>query len=642
MNNELLSKKTEIEKKIEMKVEENKKLDYKIVSTQKDTKKTSGEKNIEILEYKIQQQENDHNIIIYQYELARIDRKMITEEIDEKFKNGEMSREVRANEATNVKNYFLIYNDNYMLDSYWVINEKIEMQKRLLRMKRARGKITEEQYTDEMDKIIAEEEQNEREMGLGYVEEHTQSIAKDIRSYKINNLKYKKNKGIITEAEFNEQIANLEKDNGIDSKFIDSEYDRLLNVSGVKQEKQIERIETGRDKNSLGAYLGRILNQDINMEHDDSMSMYLEYVIDKIDGEYNFEFNNQMDYVDFIGEKLAEEYTRYEKGDKADIIRDFAKLEAKGLYEGASFDEAKCLLQFEKVDGIQYDYSDATYFQDDLYQQSPIHEVKEEVYIATYEKEQYDETTGRNVMVPIKEYYTKNEKSELVQIASSEDKEFEGIKVYVGKSLEKVSQIDMTDRLIKNTIEDSLKKGKVRDIAQITDRTFLEDLIKQCGLPEDYPIDKVFMATTINEKGEEEFNLVTGFPTFKNGQSITFKQFEGLDVASETGKEISTTSNIYLPGGAMELETVTTAKEFVTKSGNRYAITRNENGELGFSELPRENEKTSTARHIDTYQLVKTYENLEINEQDLSNARKTLERTKEERVQTKDYNEQEK
>lgn len=271
-----------------------------------------------------------------------------------------------------------------------------------------------------------------------------------------------------------------------------------------------------------------------------------------------------------------------------------------------------------------------------------MHEVKEEVYIATYEKEQYDETTGKNVMVPIKEYYTKNEKGELVQIASSEDKEFEGIKVYTGKSLEKVSQKDMADRLIKNTIEDSLKKGKVRNITQITDRTFLEDLIKQCGLPEDYPIDKVFMATTINEKGEEEFNLVTGFPGFENGQAITFKQFEGLEVASEKGKEISTTSNIYLPGGAMELETVTTAKEFVTKSGNRYAITKNKNGELGFSELSTENEKTSTARHVDTFALMKSYENLEINEQDLSNARKTLERTKEEIEQTKDYSEQEK
>lgn len=624
MNNELLSKKRAIEKKIEIKREENKKLDDKIASTKKDTKKTLDEKNMEILEYKIQQKENDNSIIMYQYELARIDRKMIIEGIDEKFKNGRMAREIRANEASNVRDYFVIYNDNYMLDSYWVINEKIEMQKRLLDMKRARGKITEEKYMDEMDKIIAEEQQNEREMGD--VEEHTQSIVKDIRSYKINNLKYQKSKGIITETEFNEQIANLEKDNGIDSKFIDSEYDRLLDVSGVKQEKQMERIETGRDKNSVGAYLGRTLNQDINMKHDDSM--YLGIVIDKIDGEYNFEFNNQMDYVDFIGRKLAEEYTRYEKGDKADIIRDFAKLEAKGLYEGSSYDDGKLLLQLEKVAGITYDYSHATYFQDALYQESPFHEVKEEVYIATYEKEQYDETTGRNVMVPIKEYYTKDKDGKLFQIASSEDKEFEGIKVYAGKSLEKVSQKDMAARLIKNTIEDSLNKGKVENITQITDRTFLEDLIKQCGLPEDYPINNVFMATTINEKGEKEFNLVTGFPKYENGQAIEFKQFDGLQVVPERGREIDTTSIESIPGAGMLYEHVKTAKEFVTKDGHRYAITVNEHGELGFSEIPLENEKTSFARHVDTFSLMETYQKRKLRRGEVENAYNILEYTK--------------
>ena len=442
-----------------------------------------------------------------------------------------------------------------------------------------------------------------------------------------------------------------------------------LSREDKKQQKKIEKneheTETARESNSSASYYENRYNQNINVVHNDSVYVHTLEIRNKIDYDYSYAYqynNTKTNYSTFVGEKLAEEYTRYEQEDKKDIIKHFAMLEAKGLletdinpydkYNEISYDNPKYLLNLEKSKGIvttEYEHN----YSEDLDLNAAL---DRELFIATYEVEQYDESTKSYVMKPIKEYYQENEKGELEKIGvGTEEKTIFNIEGYeftvnnsdifnrYGASTDIITQKNMADRLIKNCIEDSLNNGKISDVTQITDKTFLEDLRKQCGLPDDYPIDNVFIATIIKENGEKEFNLVTGVNgEYKDGHSTEYRLFEGIHVLDDKNSKILATSNNFIEGVGMLYEQVTTEKEFVTNDGHRYAITRNENGKLGFSEFPRENEKTSTARHVDTFALMKSYENLEINEQDLSNARKTLERTKEKREQTKDYSEQEK
>lgn len=364
------------------------------------------------------------------------------------------------------------------------------------------------------------------------------------------------------------------------------------------------------------------------------------------------------EYLGYIGNKLGEEYARGMEGEKTELAKQFAALEVKGRfgdfenpydkgYETSGYDNPKLLLQLEKVSGLSVEEIEDTIGLDT----SALHQ---DIFVATYEIEEWDETLKQDVMKPIKEYYQKDSNGELKIIGTGIEQTtsftIDGLQIDVdtdqiiqGKSTEKVTQREMGDRLIKNGIEDSMKninaKGKVTEVAELTDLSFLKDFSKQCGIPENWDLlGRTFIVSTINEKGEEDFDIIIR----NDGVGDTdYEHLMGINATEKAGREMYTTNGRQLPGGAKELDKTQTLKEFTTQSGHRYSITRNAEGKLGFNEIFRENENIIQGEHVDTYtfstdDLFREYENAGINQEDLNNAYQIINRTKAEREQAQD------
>lgn len=195
----------------------------------------------------------------------------------------------------------------------------------------------------------------------------------------------------------------------------------------------------------------------------------------------------------------------------------------------------------------------------------------------------------------------------------------------------------MSDRLIKNGIEDSLKSGKVTEVAQLTDMSFLKEFKEQCGIPENWDLnDRTFIISTINEKGEEDFDIIIRNDV---AEDTKYEHLMGINAIGKSGREMYTTNGRQIQNGAAELDKTQALKEFMTKSGHRYTITRNAEGKLGFNEIFKENENIIQGQHIDAYtysteDLKRAYKNVGINQEDLNNAYEITNRTKSEREQT--------
>ena len=198
----------------------------------------------------------------------------------------------------------------------------------------------------------------------------------------------------------------------------------------------------------------------------------------------------------------------------------------------------------------------------------------------------------------------------------------------------------MGDRLIKNGIEDSMKnihaKGQVTEVAQLTDVNFFMDFSKQCGIPENWSLlGRTFIVSTINEKGEEDFDIIIRSDGVEDTQ---YEHLQGINPTEKSGREMYTTNGTQLVGAGKLLDKTKTLKEFATQSGHRYSITRNSEGKLGFNEIFRENKNIIQGEHVDTYtfstdDLFTAYENAGINQENVNQAFEILNRTKQEREQ---------
>jgi len=145
------------------------------------------------------------------------------------------------------------------------------------------------------------------------------------------------------------------------------------------------------------------------------------------------------------------------------------------------------------------------------------------------------------------------------------------------------------------------------------------------GLPEEEDYGSLFGRTVIvstkNEKGEEDFNIMVSVSDDKG--RIKFEELRGI-----TGKEKEENKEIYTTTG--------------------YTITRDEEGNLGFNEIFRENEKITSAKHIDTYSydykedLINNYEEFDINQSDVEKAKEIFNRSKEEMDKTKESTKEDK
>ena len=572
------------------------------------------------------------------------------ENLTQRRMNKEISAQEFSNEIHNIREYRSMISINSNIEDYDIESTILQMKLRIEHMKKSMGKVPKEQA----DKNIAEMEQTLSD-NEEYRQDEVNELAKQNFEYKRRNLYYQRNSGEISTDELKQKLEELEQTKGkIPTK---KEFEEMLNDLSEKhleqpqQSQEYEREVSNRDGINYSHYWEQNKNQDINEWHDNCVYHHVQDFDNK-----TFEYglhapsDTTAHYVEYVGERLGEEYARGAKGEKTELARQFAMLEVQGrmgdfldLYnseETSGYDNPKLLLQLEKVSGLNIEELEDTIGLDT----SALHQ---DIYVATYEIEEWDETLQRNVMKPIKEYYTRNEDGfDIIGTGTEYETTFviDGMSIDVdteqvlqGDSLEKVTQREMGDRLIKNGIEDSLKSGKVTEVAQLTDMSFLKDFREQCGIPETWDLNgRTFIVSTMNEKGEEDFDIIIR----NDGAGDTeYEHLMGINATDKSGREMYTTNGRQIPGGAEELDKTQTLKEFMTKSGHRYTITRNAEGKLGFNEIFRENENIIQGQHIDAYtysidDLVSAYENAGINQEDLNKAYETLNRTKAEREQT--------
>lgn len=612
---------------------------------------TAQDRQFTILELQIQQEEIERDTVAKEQAIANLYVREMEENLTQRRINKEISAQEFSNEIHNIREYRSMISVKNSIEDYDNESTILEMKLRLEHMKKSMGKIPKEQA----DKNIAEMEQTLSD-NEEYRQDEVNELAKQNFEYKRRNLYYQRNSGEISTDELKQKLEELEQTKGKIP--TEKEFEEMLNDLSEKhleqpqQSQEYEREVSNRDGINYSHYWEQNKNQDINEWHENCVYHNVQDFDNKT---FEYSLHAPADtteqYVEYIGEKLGEEYARGAKGEKAELAKQFAMLEVQGrmgefldIYNSeqtSGYDNPKLLLQLEKVNGLNIEELENTIGLDT----STLHQ---DIFVATYEIEEWDETLQRNVMKPIKEYYQRDENGDFDIIGTDTEYEatfvIDGMSINVdtdqvlqGDSLEKVTQREMGDRLIKNGIEDSLKSGKVTEVAQLTDMSFLKDFREQCGIPETWDLNgRTFIVSTINEKGEEDFDIIIR----NDGAGDTeYEHLMGINATDKSGREMYTTNGRQIPGGADELDKTQTLKEFMTKSGHRYTITRNAEGKLGFNEIFRENENIIQGQHIDAYtystdDLVSAYENAGINQEDLNKAYETLNRTKAEREQT--------
>ena len=451
----------------------------------------------------------------------------------------------------------------------------------------------------------------------------------------------------LSEEKLKEKIKELE-DKEIEPP-TEKEVDDMYNDLGYKY---LGKEMSDRENYKLAETWKNLEKQDINEEHE---SMYMNY--DELDNKITrYTFDNDLDNNEiktYIGKRLGEDYGKNLDREKKELASKFAELEVSGRYRDIDINNPKLLLQLEKVDGLNIETLEETIGLDTK-------DLKKEIYIATYE-EYLDENKG--IMSPAKEYYTKDEKGEYIKIGESDKEEttitvdgfdfkLKNDEILKGEELEKVTQKEMVEELIKNEVEKSLGDGKrVTGISKVLDVNFLKELEKQCGYDkkDETLWDRVSLVSTINEKGEEDFQILEKY--YDEDGNITYKDLEGISTLENSNRDIAIETEEIIYGKYKKVESTKTLKEYQTESGDRYAITRDEDGNLGFSEIyseiHREDYHILEAKEIDTYSfetkwLTEGYDEFDINQSDIENAKEIFDRSKDEMEKTQENTKEDK
>lgn len=652
------SKKKKYEDIIKQNNEKYLKLAEQIKSIRADRGRPAQERQYDVLELEIQQEEIERDTVIKEQAIASLYVNEMEQNLIQRRTNKEISAQEFSNEIRNIIEYRSMASIKEGIEDYDIESTITEMKLRLEYMKRSMGKVPKEQA----DKNIADMQQTLSD-NEEYRQYDAQELAKQYFEYKRRNLYYQRNSGEISTDQLKQKLEELEQTKG--NMPTNKEFEEMLNDLSEKhlekpqQTQNYEREVSHRDGINYSHYWENNMNQDINEWHDYSAYCTVQDFDNK-----TFEFGLHApaettgQYVEYVGEKLGEEYARGAKGEKAEMAKQFAILEVQGrmgdfldIYSSedvSGYDKPKLLLQLEKVNGLNIQDFEDTIGLDT----SALHQ---DIFVATYEIEEWDEALQRNVMKPIKEYYQRDEEGNFDIIGTGTEYEttfvLDGMSLNIdtdqvlqGESLERVTQREMADRLVKNGIENSMQKleanGKVTEVARLTDMSFLQDFAKQCGI-QDWELEgRTFIVSTMNEKGEEEFDIIIR----NDGMGETeYEHLKGISATEKSSREMYTTNGKQIPGGVEELDKTQTLKEFVTQSGHRYTITRNAEGKLGFNEVFRENENIMQGKHVDTFtysteDLFKAYQGAEINQEDLNNAFENINRTKQEREQTQTQN----
>ena len=613
---------------------------------------TAQDRQFAILELQIQQEEIERDTVAKEQAIANLYVREMEENLTQRRMNKEISAQEFSNEIHNIREYRSMISIKNSIEDYDNESTILEMKLRLEHMKKSMGKIPKEQADTniaEMEQTLSDNEE--------YRQDEVNELAKQNFEYKRRNLYYQRNVGEITNEELKQKESELVQRKG--KVPLDKDFKQIFNEMATKylqergkeqSNRPYERETSKRLDFSVSALWEKMAKQDMNEEHKDAIAHYVPGLDNKIN-DYIFQTPGGMDALEYAGEQLGEEYAKGLDDGKAELAKQFAMLEVQGLrgdfenpYEYGSevsgYDNPKMLLQLEKVNGLNIEEIEETIGLDT----TALHQ---DVFVATYEIEDYDVTLKQNVMKPIKEYYRQNENGEFELIGGTSDSGYtkltidgfdftiESSQIMQGESLESITQSELGDKFLKSEIESSMNNGKVTEVSQITDWNFLKDFVKQTG-HDDWDLSgRAFLISTLDKDGNEDFDII-----FQDNADA-FHSLDGIKPTEKSGREMYTTTGRKLvskQGALDELDKRSSLKEFVTKDGHRYSITRDKEGRLGFNEIFRENENVISSKHVDTYtystdDLVQAYGEAEINDEDVKRAYETIERTKAEREQ---------
>ena len=613
---------------------------------------TFQERSMAILEKQIQMEEIDRGIVAREQAIEDLYVREMQNTLMEKKQNNEISVQEFANEIKNIREYRSMISTKNFIEDYDREDTILDMKLKLEYMKKSLGKVPKEQA----DKNIATM-RKEKEDNAEFRQDEENDLIDQKFKYDRRNLYYQRNVGEITNEELKQKESELEQKKGKvpldkDFKQIFGEMaTRYLQERGKEQSNRPYERETSKRLDfSVSALLEKKDKEDMNEEHKYAIAHYVPGLDNKIN-DYIFHTPGGMDALEYAGKQLGEEYAKGLDDERADLARQFAMLEVQGLkgdfenpydwgVETSGYDNPKMLLQFEKVNGLNIEEIEETIGLDT----TTLHQ---DVFVATYEIEDYDLDLKENVMKPIKEYYRKNENGEFELIGGTSDRGYtkltidgfdftvESSQIMQGDTIESVTQKELGDKFLKSEIESSMNNGKVTEVSQITDWNFLKDFVKQTG-HDDWDLSgRAFLISTLDKDGNEDFDII-----FQDNADA-FHSLDGINPTEKSGREMYTTTGRKLvseQGALDELDKRSSLKEFVTKDGHRYSITRDKEGRLGFNEIFRENENVISSKHVDTYtystdDLVQAYGETEINDEDVKRAYETIERTKAEREQ---------
>ena len=381
-----------------------KKLYDELAELKKNKKMAKQELYIKVQEKQIEIDEVENNI---QYQEDGI-RGIFLKEIVEKIKSGKSGKNLNSREKGNEiaqinKLIFLLNNRsdiNFGENQCDIIERKIKLEER--------KKIYKLISPEVADNNIKELQNELKEQKLAN-QELEQDGSEVKYKYDSNFVISKERRGEITYQEQMRQVDELEKNKEpATDEFIEQECQKLYDNYLEKKAPELEIYErevSKRSKYSISALWKEKV--DINKVHKEPIACYASGFSDKI--------NNYMlktGDVEYTGKQLGEEYAKGLDDERADLARQFAMLEVKGLVgdfenpynrvdKTTKDDSMKSLLQFEKVNGLNIEEIEETIGLDTTV-------LHQDVFVATYEIEYYDLNLKENVMKPIKEYYTKD------------------------------------------------------------------------------------------------------------------------------------------------------------------------------------------------------------------------------------------
>lgn len=628
---------------------------------------TLEQRQIDILRKQIEIDENGMKIEVKQSAITKLYIQQIENALAEKRRSNQISATQYSGEKRKLDYYREMEMIISSINDFSSILEILEKNLRTVHLKRNLKMISPQEAEKEIEKITLEMQKNEQ-----YREDEENELSQKMIEYYSSNLHFLRNTGEITTEQLQEALASLDELKGkyihreqVQAIFDQLKKDHLQIVNPVREEEEnhtqkqteemnmttdseefeeYERQISDRDRISLAMCWEKAAAQDMNKTHETNIYYSVQTVEKKIE-QYNTEAieNNVQDSLIYIGEKLGEDYAANLAENEAELARKFALLEIQGrqgyfinpyarLYETSGYQNPKLLLQLEQVEGINIQELEDTIGLDTSV-------LREQIYIATYEIE--DEQTGKKR--PIKEYYRKNEAGEMILIGEETEEiarfTIDGADLSVaageikpGNQIATFTQKKLADKVMKQQIQTSINCGRITEIAEITDLTFIDEISTQCLLEGDEnPISQLFIVSSIDQDGNEQFDVVS-----IDSREARYSRLEELYDTEKNGRKIFTTTGQQFQGGLAQITEAKTLKEYMTPSGHRYAITRNETGKLGINEIYRETQDMIRAQHVDTYtlnldDLMLAYSELGIRDEDLQKAYQEINRAQNQR-----------